>query len=74
MMYNSSPYQEHKEVEILNSGKISEMRATIELSGETALKDRKYIRLFFKSTKIIVSLLLAIAVSLFPYLLATHYV
>jgi hypothetical protein len=54
-----------REIEIYNTGKIKELRAKILWEGVTALKDRKYIRKFFSSAKIIIPTIIAIAGALF---------
>ena len=56
MIYNSIPDDYSKEIELFNSGKISEIQVRLTVEGETALKDRKYIRLFWGSAKIIIPL------------------
>lgn len=68
MLFESSPNPEHKEIDFLNSGRISEMQAKIEMNGLTALKDRKYIRMFAKSAKVIIPLIVGIVLLIFPYL------
>lgn len=58
-----------KEIDYLHNSVILEAQIKLMKPGEIALKERKYIRLFLKSAKIIVPLLIAIAASLIPYLL-----
>ena len=65
MMHDVSNNTFKKEVDLMNSGRISEIKVKILWDGETALKDRKYWRLFFGSAKIIIPLIIAIITGLY---------
>lgn len=64
MLYNTSDNPIYKEIDLLNSNKISEIQLKILWEGNKALKDRKYWRLFFGSIKIIIPTVIAITTAI----------
>jgi hypothetical protein len=62
-------YDSNKEIDLMNGDRKSiETESKILPNGENALRERKYIRMFFKSAKVIAPIIVALLTMMLQYL------